>query len=114
MPAIDPHPRGAPGSTVHPMPVDDLIPAVKRTVRNAKMEMIVIARGKLTRSKKNRRKNCPDKSHQAPAPETEPMILTIGRNIAMTIVPTTTARTMIRAGSIAAVMPATALSTSSS
>ena len=52
--------------------------------------------------------------HQAPAPETEPMILTIGRNIAMTIVPTTTARTMIRAGSIAAVMPATALSTSSS
>ena len=51
---------------------------------------------------------------QAPAPETEPMILTIGRNIAMTIVPTTTASTMMSAGSIAAVMPATALSTSSS
>ena len=52
--------------------------------------------------------------NQPPAPETEPMILIIGRNMATTIVPTTTARTMISAGSIAAVMPATALSTSSS
>ena len=46
--------------------------------------------------------------HQPAAPETEPMILTIGKNIAMTIVPTTTAKTMMSAGSIAAVMPATA------
>ena len=42
------------------------------------------------------------------------MILIIGRNMAMTIVPTTTARKMISAGSMAAVRPATALSTSSS
>ena len=50
----------------------------------------------------------------APPEDTEPMILTMGRNIATTMVPTTTASTMISAGSIAAVMPATALSTSSS
>ena len=52
---------------------------------------------------------------QPPAPcATLPMIETIGRNMAITIVPTTTASTMMSAGSIAAVRPATALSTSSS
>ena len=55
-----------------------------------------------------------ERRHQPAPPETELMILTIGRNMAMTIVPTTSASTMMSAGSMAAVMPATALSTSSS
>ena len=43
-----------------------------------------------------------------------PMIWIMGINIAMTIVPTITASTIIMSGSITEVRPATALSTSSS